>query len=993
VTPTQATAGPDVSMCIDGPDIQLNGTPVSGTWSGSFVSPTGLFNPTNVGVFNLVISNGAGNCLTRDTTVVTVFALPVVTAGPDDAFCPSDAPVNFTGAPMNGTWSGNGIIDSSIGTFDPSIASIATNQLIYTFTDPITGCMNRDTALAVVHPMPVASFNLNPITCIGTNETFTNTSTLANQNAWDFGDGTTSSATNPAHSYSNAGFYTIELVVTTAFGCLDSITEPIEVRIPPVADFNIVPDSACGPLLANFNDFSLGQNLTYTWDYGNGQTSTGPTPLSQTYQASNSIDTAYTVTLNLTNFCGTSSHSEMVTVMPSPTAVFGTNTNIGCTPLILDLVNNSFGLIDNVVWNFGDGTSSTDTSSTLQHTFYTGNSDTVYTIELIVSNECGTDTIQHQVTVVPPQVNAFFNIDAPSGCVAHTINLTQFSQGAIFSSWDFGDGNISSQYNPSHTYTSPGTYTVSLYAAGCGYDTATTTVTVHPMPQIDFSLLDSSCVNQAVSFLNQSTNIASVSWDFGDGTTSTLTNPTHTYLNPGIYTVTLSGISQTYGCTTQIAKSIQINPSPNASMSLGTNNGCVSLTVQFTNTSIAGSTQFWDFGDGNTSLLANPTHTYTTAGSYAVNLIAINSLGCTDTATQVVNVYPLPVVDFITSTLDSCLQPSTYNFSNLSTNTAAYSWNFGNGLTSTLTNPSTSYNQPGSYTVTLVGTSMQGCVDSIQKTVQSYQMASGTFTLPVDSICLGESVNLQASTQFSTGSTWILGDGNVLTGNPISYTYGGSGNFNIVLIVSGAGGCNDTVSAGSNIVVLPQPTADFSYSNVQTNGSSTGQVAFTNLSSGANYYSWDFGNGMSSIEENPSVFYPTSGGYIVTLISENNYGCMDTASISVDVDFYYGLFIPNAISPGNSDFQVANFIPKGVGLKTFELLIYDDWGNLIWSTNALDADGRPTEYWDGTFNGVPVQQDAYVWKATATFRNEEVWEGKEYPNGKKKRSGSVTVIR
>jgi hypothetical protein len=111
------------------------------------------------------------------------------------------------------------------------------------------------------------------------------------------------------------------------------------------------------------------------------------------------------------------------------------------------------------------------------------------------------------------------------------------------------------------------------------------------------------------------------------------------------------------------------------------------------------------------------------------------------------------------------------------------------------------------------------------------------------------------------------------------------------------------------------------------------------------------------------------------------------------VDFFYGLFIPNAIVPGHSEFGVANFIPKGVGLKTFELLIYDDWGNLIWSTNALDSEGRPTEYWDGTYRGEPVQQDAYVWKCIATFKNEVIWEGKEYQNGVLKRSGSITVIR
>jgi large repetitive protein len=111
------------------------------------------------------------------------------------------------------------------------------------------------------------------------------------------------------------------------------------------------------------------------------------------------------------------------------------------------------------------------------------------------------------------------------------------------------------------------------------------------------------------------------------------------------------------------------------------------------------------------------------------------------------------------------------------------------------------------------------------------------------------------------------------------------------------------------------------------------------------------------------------------------------------------MLIPNALSPAHPEFEVSHFIPKGVGLAEFELLIYDDWGNLIWSTTALDAEGRPTESWDGTFNGAPVQQDSYVWKATATFMNFKVWEGKKYEKGKGnglrkfKRSGSVTVIR
>lgn len=993
VNPTQANAGLDLEACIDAPNVQLNGTPITGTWTGSFVSSGGLFNPTIAGTFPLVISNGAGNCLTRDTMLFTVNPLPIVTIGADQQFCPSDNPINFSGSPANGVWSGNGITDALLGTFDPGIAPVGTNTIVYTFTNPITGCINRDTLLAIVHPMPVANFTYNAITCIGFNELFTNTSTLANQNDWSFGDGTSASVTNPTHSYTASGFYDIELLVTTSFGCLDSITHQIEVRIPPVANFSLTPDSACGPMLVDFTDLSLGQSLTYNWNYGNGQTSTNPTPVSQTYPASNYTDTSYTITLSLTNFCGTSSHSEQITVMPSPTAVFGTSTNILCTPLILNMVNNSYGLPDTYEWNFGDGTTSDTAGTTLQHTFYTGTQDTTYTISLIVSNECGSDTIQHQITVLPPQVNAFFNIDNPSGCVPHTINLTQFSQGASFSSWDFGDGNISSAYSPSHTFMAPGTYVVSLFAAGCGFDTATTIVTVHPLPQIDFTSLDSVCVNQVFAFTNLSTGIASINWDFGDGTNSNLTNPTHSYSNPGFYTVTLSGVSQTYGCTTQMTKIIKVNSGPNSQFTLGPNAGCVDLAVQFNNTSVGIVNHIWNFGDGNSSIQNNPNYTYTTSGSYAVQLIVLDNIGCADTAVQVVTVYPLPTVDFTSTPVDPCVQPTLINFTNQSVNAASYIWNFGNGLSSTFTNPSSTYQQVGNYTVSLVATSIHGCVDSIQKTVSSYQMPVATFTLPTDSLCVGEEILLQANTQFANSVSWFLGNGMVLTQNPITTSFTASGTYPVTFIAYGNGGCNDTISSSTSITVLPQPTADFSYTNVEGPEPLSGIVDFTNLSTLADYYSWNFGNGNTSSEENPTEQYKQDGEFEVTLIATTNYGCADTIVKTITVDFFYGLFIPNAMSPGHTDFEVANFVPKGVGMKEFELLIYDDWGNLIWSTTALDADGRPTEHWDGTYRGEPVQQDAYVWKASATFKNANVWEGKEYPKGRIKRSGTVTVIR
>jgi hypothetical protein len=213
------------------------------------------------------------------------------------------------------------------------------------------------------------------------------------------------------------------------------------------------------------------------------------------------------------------------------------------------------------------------------------------------------------------------------------------------------------------------------------------------------------------------------------------------------------------------------------------------------------------------------------------------------------------------------------------------------------------------------------------------------------------------------------------------------------MIVFGAGGCGDTLISNTSITINPDPVANFEYVNVQVPDPLNGTVEFTNLSQGASNYVWFFSNDSTSTAIDPVFQFRNYGTYNTTLVAINEFGCTDTIAMDVVVDFFNGLFLPNAIYPGSGIFEISHFIPKGVGLKEFELQIYDDWGNLIWQTTALDMDGRPSEFWDGTFNGVPVQQDAYVWKVKAVFLDNAIWEGNDMKMNKIKRSGTVTVIR
>lgn len=993
VAPTFANAGPDLEFCIDQSTTTVIGNPAGGVWTGTNVNSGGLYTISNAGAEPLVYTTGSGNCLTRDTMLITIHPLPIVNAGMDQDFCLSDASVSFSGSPAGGSWTGTGITNASLGTFDPQAAVIGVNTIVYTFTDPITNCTQSDTLLADVHPLPAVSFTFNPIICEGISETFNNTSTLVNSTVWDFGDGSTSALNSPSHSYANVGFYSVQAIVSTAFGCLDSLTQTIEVREMPVADFALAPDSACGPVTVNFTNNSSGVGVSYTWDFGNGQTSTLQNPGSITYLASLIADTTYYIELAVTNMCGTVMAYDSVIVMPKPLAIFGPDFNSGCSPFTANFASTSLGLPDSYYWDFGNGFTSSTTDSIFQQTFTTGTTPTDYTIMLVVLNECGTDTAYHTITALPNSVSAFFNTSTTTACNNLTVDFTQYTLGGTLWSWDFGDGTTSSAYSPSHTYTLPGIYDVSLFANdGCGFDTTTVTITVNPSPIVDFSFTpDSLCINTPFSFINESVGPISSSWSFGDGTNSNLTDPVHQYATTGFYQVTLTGTSLINGCTASVSQTMHVNVNPVAQFVATPLNGCVPLAVQMTNQSTNAQYYSWDFGDGNTSSQLNPQHTFTAVGTYTIQLIVENVNGCSDTSVQNITVHPLPVAAFVSSY--NCGSPVTMNFTNQSTGANNYSWDFGNGQTSSLTDPSINYATPGTYTVSLVASNQYGCVDQVEQIVTIYPSPSMSFSLPVAEICAGDALHLIANTLNVDSVVWYLGDGSILTGDSIDYSYSVPGSYFITATAYGGGACTTSVSAPSNLTVNPSAIADFEYENVLNDNLADGLVQFTNQSTNASSYYWDFGDSNDSYETNPLHQFSGFTLYNTTLYAMNEFGCNDTLTIEIDVDFFNGLYLPNAIYPGHSDFEVSHFIPKGVGLKEFELLIYDDWGNLIWQTTALDADGRPTESWDGTFNGEQVQQDAYVWKVTAVFLDESAWEGKEYKNGKFKKAGTVTVIR
>jgi PKD repeat protein len=349
-----------------------------------------------------------------------------------------------------------------------------------------------------------------------------------------------------------------------------------------------------------------------------------------------------------------------------------------------------------------------------------------YTATLIVANNTAEGAVNVPVTmhIIDQAISptASFDHNAPV-CDGTAVEFTNTSDPgappATEVTWDFGDGVTETVAMPGHTshlYAGPGTYTVTLEIcndAGC--DMAVGTVEVLTGPMAGFSW---SSVTLTVTFVNESMNADTYMWDFGDGGTSTETNPMHTYAAAGAYTVTLTAYGDC-GMDTYVAV-VEVSLMPVAGFE---HNApvCLPDPVVFTNTSTGADTYLWDFGDGSTSTETNPMHAYVDFGTYTVTLEACSAMTCS-MAMDWVEVWAQPLAAF-TYTLNGL----EVTFTNLSEGADAYLWDFGDGVgTSTETNPVYTYAAFGTYTVTLDITGPCGD-DTVEMVITVEEMAHYVF--------------------------------------------------------------------------------------------------------------------------------------------------------------------------------------------------------------------------------------------------------------------------
>lgn len=653
------------------------------------------------------------------------------------------------------------------------------------------------------------------------------------------------------------------------------------------ADFSATPVSGCAPLLVQFTDNSTGAPTNWKWDLGNGITSTSQNP-STVYL----LPGIYTVKLVISNVSGKDSliRTNYINISQVPQVSFTTSTStVGCFPLRVQFLDNSTPPAGTTIvaweWDFGDGTTSTAQNP---YKVYRSAGNFNVTLKITSSNGCSNLLVKSSFIRSTQGVSPNFTSSTPVNCkppenIAFT-NLTN-GIGNMTYNWDFGDGGTSTLISPSHLYSTAGTYSVRLIASsdqGC-----VDTIIKNNQLNIgtyssNFTYRNNVCINDTVGFFNQTApNPQSFTWYFSDGTTSLIKNPIKIFPVTGTYTVKL--VNNFGNCVDSSIRSIDVISNPVPDIKADDSISCKApFTVHFTNTTPGATQWLWDFGDGTTSTQQNPTHTYTTEGSFTVKLTISASAGCTGSFTKTnYIIVQKPVVTVPSLPGGGCFPYSFSPVPNvvLADTVTFWLWDFGDGVTSTQKLPTHIYPVQGQYDVSLTVTTSTGCTVPVTyiKGIKTGTKPTAAFSAAPLTSCAGKDIQF---TDMSTNSPdewlWIFGDNYTSNlQNPL-HAYNQAGAFDVKLVVR-RNGCPDSVTKTSYVNILP-PVSKFA---VNYNCNVTTTASFTDQSTGpVTAYLWDFGDGQTSTSANPTHNYAAIGTYKVILTVTNG-SCSDTSQQNI----------------------------------------------------------------------------------------------------------------
>ena len=718
---------------------------------------------------------------------------------------------------------------------------------------------------------------------------------------WNFGDGSgiDSVNLNPVHTYTAGGTYTVTQTVIGADGCSEVNTQQVTIGNKPIAAFT--NQDSCVDIPIHYIDNSTvagGTISSYFWDLGNSTTSNVPSPTA-TYNTYG----LKTVRMAVTSAAGCLSDTltKLVKIRARPVVDFNFTDSVcfGSPTFFFDNSTLPDGPVNGWIWHFDDTAFNSNAKDPV-HIFLTPGSHPVWLMSTGTGNaDCLGAMVQKNVFVRSKPI-AYFKTNTI--CQSATTVLTDSSYipggGAITNWWwDLGNGNFSTQQNPTVTYNTAGPVTIRLVvsgAAGCKSDTLTVQLNVNGKPTAAFTYADT-CVNTLVHFFDVSTvagsSVNTYYWDLGNATTAAIANPTATYTAYGIKTIRLA-VKSLEGCASDtLIKTINVRAQPVGNFSF-TDSVCLgSPTFFFDNSTLADGpilTWSWLYGDSASAGAGqNPVHIFLAPGNHVVRMTASGSNpNCASSPVQKnVFVVDKPKAYFksnnICQSVSNTLTDSSYTTDGIPV--TGWWWDLGNGNFSTQQNPIVTYNSSGPVTVKLVVVNARGCrSDTFTKllNVSPKPVAKFGYKNP---LCSNVAVQFSDSSTVTGGTitqwTWI-NNGTVFSTqqNPLVNLPTG---LQLIKLVVNTGGCSsDTVF--KTLQVNPKPTINFSFKDTCKNTI----VNFTASSAGAiNQWNWTLGDGTTAAIQNPQHTYGSNGIYPVTLFAVAATGCYSD-TLKKDLNIY-----------------------------------------------------------------------------------------------------------
>jgi PKD repeat protein len=732
--------------------------------------------------------------------------------------------------------------------------------------------------------------------------------------SWAFGDGTSASGSlNPSHTYANPGSETATVTVTDANNLSSSSSVVVTVKdVAPTVGLSVPSTGTAGTAMsfaATATDISpavQAAGFTYQWNFGDGTTGSGASP-SHAF----ALDGIYTVTVTATDVYGSQGQATgVLSVYPAVSAGIDPTVNVGQTVNFTGTAGGSSSLTYH--WDFGDGGTANGTLTPS----YVFNQIGTYTTTLTATDTVFGFSTASSIPITVVDVAPTVTIGAPSSAtvqaaVSFTGSATSpssYEQAAGFTfQWNFGDGTTGTGSSPAHTFAADGIYTVTAIATDVYGTQGQATSVISILPSV--SVAPVSAINAGASATFNGTAVGSSSftynWNFGDTTSATGSlNPTHIYANPGSYTTTLTATdSNSLSSSSSVVVTVN-DVAPTVSLTAPTAaDATKSVSFAATATDIspavqaAGFSYSWAFGDGATGTGASLSHTFASAGTYTVNVIATDKYGKTGSASGTITISTPPTISAGSALTVNAGSSLTFSQATESGGAAplTYSWAFGDGTSASGSlHPSHTYANPGSDTATVTVTDGNNVSSSSSVVVTVNDVA------PTVSLSAPTAADATKSVSFSATATsiipsvqaagfsysWNFGDGSlaVLGGASPSHTFASAGTYTVNVTATDEYG--KTGSASGTITISTPPTISAGSALTVNAGSSLTFSQATESGGAAPLtYSWAFGDGTTASGSlHPSHTYanPGSDTATVTVTDGNNVSISSSVVVTVN---------------------------------------------------------------------------------------------------------------